>query len=179
MWAIRDARGLNSKEKVFLLITESRGELFGKWDRNAADMGLSKNHYYEARASLLAKGLLLAVRRYENTTVYVVNHEAFPYQECDSYSGNNNSRIRNGRSRIGETKKNTKKNTKVELEEEQPTVPDGPVVNPLPNYTVREEPQDVETPPTTKLQGRGAAAPSVYSTEEELRERRARALGRA
>lgn len=121
MWAIRDARGLNSKEKVFLLITESRGELYGKWDRNAADMGLSKRGYYDARASLLAKRLLLAERRFDNTTVYLVNSAAFPYGEQDSHNRNENSRTGNGDSRSDETKKNTKKNIKEELEEEQST----------------------------------------------------------
>lgn len=119
VWAIRDARGLSSKEKVFLLVTESRGELFGKWHRNAADMGLSKRGYYDARASLLGKGLLLAERRFDNTTVYLVNHAAFPYGERDSHSGNEDSRSGNGYSRGDETKKNIKYNMKEELEEEQ------------------------------------------------------------
>jgi hypothetical protein len=53
--ALRDARGLNSDEIAFLFVALSRGdELFGAWQTNAADMGLSKRGYYDTRAGLLA-----------------------------------------------------------------------------------------------------------------------------
>ena len=182
IWAIRDAQGLNSKEKVFLFVTESRGELYGKWRRNATDMGLSKNHYYEARKSLLDKGLLLAVRRMDDTTVYVVNHDAFPYQESDSHGGNDDSCIGNDDSRIGETKKNIKNNMKEELEEEQLPDAAAPVVDFLPNDEVKgESPMvDAHGEPAIAVPlitgNRHAAAASVYTKEEELRQRRARVL---
>jgi hypothetical protein len=56
------------------------------------------------------------------------------------------------------------------------TVPDGPVVDSVPNYEVKEESQDEETSLTARMQGRGTDAPSVYKTEDELRERRKRIL---
>lgn len=141
MWAIRDASGLTSKEKVFLFVVESRGEMFTDWQDSARDMGLSKRGYYDSRASLLAKGLLTSTRRMDSTTVYKVNADAFPYGESapvqdtdDSRSGNEDSRMGNDHSHSGNdhsrsdeskknSKKNTKKNTKNNIEEEQGSEP--------------------------------------------------------
>lgn len=72
--ALRDARGLNSDEIAFLFVALSRGdELFGTWQTNAADMGMAKNRYYRTRDSLLAKGLIAVVRKYNAASVYAVD----------------------------------------------------------------------------------------------------------
>lgn len=128
LFQIRDARGLNAKEKAFLFVTESRGIMYSKWDNAAADMGLSKRGYYDARASLLSKGLLIEDRNYNSTTVYTVNADAFPYGEQDSRMGNDHSHSGNDDSRSDETKVTTKGNHEGNLEGNQTTtVPDGPV----------------------------------------------------
>lgn len=188
LFHIRDARGLNAKEKAFLFVTESRGVMFSKWDKAAADMGLSKRGYYDARASLLAKDLIREERRFDNTTVYTVNADAFPYGEQHSHSGNDHSRMGNADSRSGETKVTMKDTYEGNQEGNQsadaleairedgvvvshPCLIEGTSLPPLEGLSFFL----TETPTVPRLIGsRHAAAPSVYRNEDELRERRRR-----
>ncbi|WP_157432529.1 hypothetical protein [Aeromicrobium sp. Root472D3] len=166
---IRDARGLNSKEKVFLFVVESRNEMFSKMEPARFDMGLSKNHYYEARASLLDKKLITATRRMDDTTVYTVDEgglEAWsdscigneaPAEQLlddpDSRIGNQTSCIRNEDSCIGETKVTLEGNPLsepiVEAPEDSSTKKDDNSIppssltdfeNPIGNSCIRNEP---------------------------------------
>jgi hypothetical protein len=138
--ALRDARGLNSDEIAFLFVALSRGdELFGTWQTNAADMGLSKRGYYDTRAALLAKRLITVARKYNGTSVYAVDLARLAeYSPCgnetghDSHMENEDSRMGNDDSRSGETKKNTKKNRKKNVTSKKnqtaPVVADAPTV---------------------------------------------------
>ena len=144
IWAVRDARGLNAKEKVFLFVLISRGQdgMFATWTTNAQDMGLSKRGYYDTRASLLEKGLIKAVRAMNGSTTYFLADDPFPYGESDSHMGNSHSRMGNEDSRSDETKENNKNNMKEELEEElqaAPVVADAPTVTASSNSQVKEE----------------------------------------
>lgn len=120
LWTLRDARGINSDEKAFLFVAISRGdELFGTWETNAADMGMSKNRYYRTRDSLLAKGLIEVARKYNGSSVYRVNVDALSHygnaEGNDSHYGNEDSHYGNDDSHYGETKKNIKNNKKKNL----------------------------------------------------------------
>ena len=59
IWKIRDARGLDYKEKAFLFTVASRGAMTARWGTAAADMGMSKDTYYRTRDSLFEKNLLV------------------------------------------------------------------------------------------------------------------------
>jgi hypothetical protein len=126
--AIRDSR-LHEHQKMFLFITESRGAdgMFCVWQRNAADMGMSKDIYYRTRKAVIEADLVRVVRRMDGTTIYHVNTDALTEHvrshgaNADSHSEKDRSHSANDPSRMQETKKNTKNNVKKNLEEE-PTV---------------------------------------------------------
>lgn len=125
IWKVRDSRGLDVYDKSFLMTVASRGEdgMWSTWDVACADMGFKKDRYYSSRKSLLEKGLIKATRRFDDTTVYVIDDEALiawhsATQNGDSVTQNEHSVTQNGRSVSPETKKNIKKNKKSNLEEE-------------------------------------------------------------
>lgn len=180
LFHIRDARGLNAKEKAFLFVTETRGFMFGKWDTNAADMGLSKRGYYDARNSLLEKGLIREDRNYNDTTVYVVNADLFPYGEQDSHSGNTHSRMGNAHSRSDETKVTMKDTKKVTNKVTTTTSPDGPVVPNPSNYEVKEEAKTEEVLPLPlTTSSRHAAVEDTIQAKNEAKAAKAAAYMKA
>ncbi|MRJ75464.1 hypothetical protein GEV29_02850 [Aeromicrobium sp. SMF47] len=77
IWDIRDARGLSSNEKVFLMVIESRGDMWASVAQASADMGMSRSTFYKTRTSLIDRGLIKVLRRGPNqTTVYRVRRPA-------------------------------------------------------------------------------------------------------
>lgn len=129
MWAIRDAQGLNHFEKVFLYTVESHKEGMKKgWEKNAADMGFSKNTYYRTRDSLTGKDLIHVQRTSDGPTLYHVNLDSLTGNnwqsqvETDSLTGNGFSLTGNTDSLSGEYKEELKiehKEEQKEQEEEQ------------------------------------------------------------
>jgi hypothetical protein len=133
IWAIRDARGLDTYEKMFLVTVASRGEAgcFCEWKRNSADMGMKKDAYYTRRNSLVDKGLLRAVTQNEGPTVYTINNDVLA--AWDSVSQNDGSATQNGRSATQnehsvrpERKTNTKNNKKTNSKNNTSRVEDAP-----------------------------------------------------
>jgi len=125
IWAIRDSRGLNSYDKIFLVTVAARGAdgMYCKWERNKDDMGMGKDRYYKSRDSLLEQKLITATRRMDSTTVYHINDEALTdlvshsATQNDSATQNELSATQNGHSVRPETKKNLKKNIKKNINE--------------------------------------------------------------
>ncbi|CAN5191102.1 hypothetical protein BH24ACT12_BH24ACT12_14100 [soil metagenome] len=70
LFAARDARGLDSKEKVFVFVVASRGLMFTSAETAAADMGMSRASFYRTRDALIRKGYLRVEPRPNATTVY-------------------------------------------------------------------------------------------------------------
>ena len=58
LWMIRDTEGLNTYEKMALLIVHSRGEYRASLERLATDMGCSKATAYRTVRALRERGLL-------------------------------------------------------------------------------------------------------------------------
>lgn len=75
VWAIRDARGIPGNVKHLLHVVASRGEsgCTSRWDVVAGDMGVGKSAFYGARTAALELGLIRAHRRWDDTTVYLVD----------------------------------------------------------------------------------------------------------
>lgn len=75
MWAIRDARGLTTDQKVFLYTVATRGEggMWTKQETAADDMGLSKATYYRVRKQLLDLEVIKVQQRMNDTSVYLIN----------------------------------------------------------------------------------------------------------
>ncbi len=131
IWKVRDARRLNHKEKLFLMVLISRGEegMFGKWHRNATDMGMSKDMYYNTRNALVTVGVIKAERRYDSTTVYTFDSDGLSrYENEDSEYEKGDSQDANVHSHQTETKENSKKNMKGNQKENVTTVASAPVV---------------------------------------------------
>ena len=70
LFAARDARGLDSKEKVFVFVVATRGRMFTSAETAAADMGMSRASFYRTRDALIRKGYLRVEPRPNATTVY-------------------------------------------------------------------------------------------------------------
>lgn len=77
VWTIRDARSIPGSVKHLLHVVASRGESGSTtaWETVAGDMGVGKDAFYAARRTALELGLLLESRRWNDTTVYLVNVE--------------------------------------------------------------------------------------------------------
>jgi hypothetical protein len=75
VWAIRDARGIPGNVKHLLHVVASRGEsgCTTACETLAGDMGVKKDAFYAARKSALDLGLLRGHRRWDDTTVYLVD----------------------------------------------------------------------------------------------------------
>ena len=71
---IRDTRGLDIYEKMFLITVAShRDGMFKTHEKNYADMAMSRPKYYKVRGDLMDKKLIEVQRRYDNSTVYTIN----------------------------------------------------------------------------------------------------------
>ena len=149
IWNVRDARGLNQDEKSLLWAIESRGVCETRWRRLADDAGdMSKDRFYRARNSLVAKNLIRVARKYDDVSKYAVNADALaglvPDSRAangegnDSHSANQGSHSANDDSHMTETKKNTKKNRKKNVTEKKNTT--APVVAGAPTATVHAFP---------------------------------------
>lgn len=145
IWAIRDDHTLTEHEKMFLIIVESRGAegMYTTYARAANDMGMSKDTYYRARKAVMTKELIRIVRRYDDTTVYMVNAEALA-DSGDSHSAKDCSHSANSELHMTETKKNKKINTKKNKEEQTttPTASAAAVVVDLESPLIVKEEQD-------------------------------------
>lgn len=128
IWKIRDARGLNAYDKMFLVTAASHNDgMFGTWQKNCDDMGMRKDRYYSCIKSLTDKELLESKRRFDNTTVFCVNEAGLDvWLASHSVSQNAHSATQNGHSATQkthsvrpETKENMKGNKKDNLEGEQ------------------------------------------------------------
>jgi hypothetical protein len=73
---VRDSAGLDHKEKHFINTVESRGEMYGNWKNNAMIMGFKRDMFFTTRTAVLDKGIVKAVRRMDDTTIYTVDVEA-------------------------------------------------------------------------------------------------------
>src|SRR5262249_29713154 len=73
LWAIRDCRTLNAREKSLLYAVETRGVHFGTWETVAADAGLGRDGFYSCRRRLEARGALMVTERPGRTTLHEVN----------------------------------------------------------------------------------------------------------
>jgi hypothetical protein len=91
MWNIRDARGLDALEKVFLYTVESRGVMKTSWQRAAADMGMKRSTFYNIRNSLVEKGLIGVVPQGRETAWYVVNTAGLATWLDESHSTTRNA----------------------------------------------------------------------------------------
>jgi hypothetical protein len=116
-WKIRDARGLNHKEKVFLFVVESRGAMTTTHEKAAADMGFSKDTYYRTLKTLTEKNLLISERRFNKTTEHIVNSVVLDslapqVENTVSQPANTVSQVENTVSLEPETKETIKENTK-------------------------------------------------------------------
>lgn len=77
IWNIRDARQLNSNEKLLLMVIESRGQMWATVAQVIDDMGMSRSTFYKTRNDLKARNLIHVLTRGTNqTTMYRVNREA-------------------------------------------------------------------------------------------------------
>lgn len=124
IWAIRNAQGLSSFEKVFLYTVESHKDGMKKsWEKNAKDMGCSRDTYYRTRNSLLAKDLILSQRIQDGPTLYQVNLDSLTANnwesqvETDSLTENDYSLTAKKDSLTAEYKEELKIEHKEELKE--------------------------------------------------------------
>ncbi|GAB3782955.1 hypothetical protein [Nocardioides pacificus] len=88
IFAIREARGLNGNQKSLLYTVESRGVSFAKWHTIAADAGLGRDAFYKAKGQLVASGLLVEQRRWNDTTNYRVDLPSLERLASPGGSGN-------------------------------------------------------------------------------------------
>ena len=97
LFAIRDARGLNEHEKMFLLTVELRGVMKTSWATAAADMSMTQSKFYRTRKSLIDRDMVRAFPQANGATWYTVNAEAlgelsaYSHSENTSHSGNEGS----------------------------------------------------------------------------------------
>lgn len=91
---IRDDHDLTVHEKVFLYTVETRNEMWCTYATAHKDMGMSKATYYRTRKSLENKYLISVRKRYNQTTVYIVNADiltqrmVFSHREKYSHTEN-------------------------------------------------------------------------------------------
>lgn len=156
IWKIRDARGLDSWEKTFLFTAASHNSgMYCTWNKNCEDMGMKKDRYYKCIESLKEKNLIQQTRRFDDTTVFVVNEDGLDdwlvahsvSQNGDSVTQNGHSATQKNHSVRPETKVNTKGNKKVNKKENSNSVADAPSFSlDKNNKTNKEDAVDPATP---------------------------------
>lgn len=76
LWALRDARGLSTIEKAITAMVISRGTAYASAETLMADACVGRTAFYAARKRLTSLGVLHAVERPGQTTVYTVDAAA-------------------------------------------------------------------------------------------------------
>lgn len=75
LWALRDARGLTTTDKALTAMIISRGTAFASASTLMADAAMGRTAFYESRKRLTGLGVIRAVERPGQTTVYTADIE--------------------------------------------------------------------------------------------------------
>lgn len=175
IWAVRDARGLDTYEKNFLMVVASRGEAgcFCEWKRNSEDMGMKKDAYYNRRNSLIEKGLITAWERDEKSTVYKINNDVLAAwhsvsQNDDSVTQNDLSATQNDLSVRPERKKNIKINDKKNLKKNTVRVGDAHTsasASVDSDLNIKDKDEEALAPDSPIVEDNAPASPIEVTTE--------------